>query len=305
MINNNDTTLPIAIACRLDKDSAIELTEKIINYLTQKNQKIILESRIAQRFPPHLSCDLKQMTETLVQMIISIGGDGTILRLCHNLPRKIAAPILGVNLGSVGFLDEVDSEPKALFEGLDRVIKGDYIIERVMRLTTIYNRVFLPDALNEVYIVSAKPSKVLHVGIKVDKQLVNTAYVDGVIISTSNGSTAYGLSAGGSLIDPRLRIINIVPVNPFAASGSLKPLVVPGTSEVEIELLRPKLNALIVIDGQTEFRAFPKTSIIIKKSDSDAKFVRINKNISGNFYNRLRTKILKGVKIPEEDAPEE
>jgi NAD+ kinase len=305
MSNNSDSKLPIAIACRLDKETAVELTGKIIDHLVQKNQKVMLESRIAQRFQPHLGCELKQMSESLVQMIISIGGDGTILRLCQNLPRKIAAPILGVNLGSVGFLDEVDSDPKSLFDALDHIVKGNYIVERVMRLATLYNRVFLPDALNEVYICSSKPSKVLHVGIKVDKQLVNTAYVDGVIVSTSNGSTAYGLSAGGSLIDPRLRIINIVPVNPFAASGSLKPLVVPGTSEVEIELLRPKLNALIVIDGQTEFRAFPKTSITIRKSDSDAKFVRINRNLSNSYYLRLRTKILKGVKIPEEDAPEE
>jgi NAD+ kinase len=297
---------PIAIACRLDTEQSVLITEKIINYLTSKNVKIVLETRIAQRFHQFIpKKDLRDMSEDSVKLLISVGGDGTILRVAQNLPRKNPTPILGINLGSVGFLDESEADDKALFSTLDKIINDDYTVERSMRITGIYNHIRLADALNELYIVSAKPSKVLHVGIKVDNEFLSTGYMDGVIISTSVGSTAYCLSAGGSLVDPRLRVIQIVPVNPFARAGSLKPIVLPSTSEVEIQLLRPKLNALIIIDGQQEYKAFPKTSIRIRKSESDIKFVRLNKNFHEGFYNKLRSKLLMGITLPAEDSPEE
>ncbi|MBD3351213.1 MAG: hypothetical protein GF364_06980 [Candidatus Lokiarchaeota archaeon] len=296
--------LPIGIACRLDKENAIELTGKIINYFDEKEQKIVLENRISQRFSPHHKRALRKMSEKNTKMIISIGGDGTILRICQNLPRKYPAPILGINLGSVGFLDEIDAEKDGIYGILDKLIANEYIVQRSIRLASYYRRGRLPDALNEVAIVSAKPSKVLHVGIKIDNQLLNTAYVDGVIISTSVGSTAYCLSAGGAIVDPRLKMMQIVPINPFAASGSLKPIVIPSTSKVEIELIRPKLNALILVDGQSQYRSYPKDIIKVRKSQSDIKFVRLTKNIAEGFYNNLRKKILRASHVPMEDSPE-
>jgi NAD+ kinase len=299
--------LPIAIACRLDKSDALDLTRKIVEYFLEKNVKISLENRIAQRFQPHLRKDLRHMDEKSVKMIISIGGDGTLLRVCQNLPRN-PAPLFGINIGSVGFLDEFDNSPESedlLYKVLDRIIAGDYYIESSMRLNAVCNRKRLQNALNEVYVVSSKPSKVLHVGIKIDGALLNTAYLDGVLISTQAGSTAYSLSAGGSLIDPRLRVIQIVPVNPFARTGGINPIIIPSTSEVEIELLRPKLNALVIIDGQQEYHAFPRSIIKVRNAESNIKFVRLKKDFKSLYYEKLRAKILTGVKIPREDSPEE
>ncbi|MHA1896735.1 MAG: NAD(+)/NADH kinase, partial [Promethearchaeota archaeon] len=158
--------LPIAIACRLDKEVALKITRKVLDYLFKEKQvKVALENRIAQRFYPHLRMDLRQMTADKIKMVLSIGGDGTILRVAQNLPYKNPAPILGVNLGSVGFLDECDSNEDDLYKTLDKIVEGKYFIENVMRISGIYNGQRLPDALNEIYICSAKPSKVLHVGI--------------------------------------------------------------------------------------------------------------------------------------------
>ncbi|MCP4762443.1 MAG: hypothetical protein GY870_11730 [archaeon] len=303
-MSSKNSELPIAIACRLDKENALELTGKIINYFIEKKVKIVLESRIAQRFRFIGKMELRQMTENTVKLIISIGGDGTILRVAQNLPRRKPTPLLGINIDSVGFLDEVDIEKNSLYKILDQLRTNDYTIERSVRLATYYNQKRLPDALNEVLCITSNPSKVLHVALKIDNEFFNTGYLDGVIVSTSVGSTAYCLSAGGSLIDPKLKTIQIVPVNPFARSGNLKPIVIPSSSKVEIELVRPKLNALIIIDGQTEYKAFPKTKIEIKKSESDLKFVRLNNSIN-TFYYKLRTKILAGVPVPKEDSPEE
>jgi len=299
--------LPIAIACRLDKSDALDLTRKIVDYLLEKNVKISLENRIAQRFNPHLRKDLRHMDENSVKLIISVGGDGTILRIAGNLPRN-PAPLFGINIGSVGFLDEYDCSGESedlIYKVLDRIIAGDYFVESSMRLSAVCNRKRLQNALNEVYIVSSKPSKVLHVSIKIDNVLLNTAYLDGVLISTQAGSTAYSLSAGGSLVDPRLKIIQIVPVNPFARTGGINPIIIPSTSEVEIELLRPKLNALVVIDGQQEYHAFPRSIIKIRNAESNLKFIRLKKDFKSLYYEKLREKILTGVKIPREDSPEE
>ncbi len=295
----------IGLACRLDKENALELTGKIIEYFMKKDVKLVLENRIAQRFQRFLpKKDLRQMNKTQMKAIISVGGDGTILRVAQNLPRKNPVPVFGINLGdSVGFLDECDLDTDNLYEVFDKLINNEYFIERTMRLATYHRQSRFPDALNEIYIVSAKPSKVLHVNITIDGKFFALAHVDGLIISTNVGSTAYSLSAGGALLDPRLQLIQIVPVNPFART-SIRPVIVPATSQIEIELIRPKLNALIVIDGQHDYRIYPKNVIRIQKSDSDFEFIRLSPNFHGNFYNKLQKKILVGLNLPE-DSPEE
>ncbi|MHA1728201.1 MAG: NAD(+)/NADH kinase [Promethearchaeota archaeon] len=300
--------LPIAIACRLDKPNALELTRSVIEYLTKKGIKIVLETRIAPRFSSHLRKDLRQMDQDSVKLVMSIGGDGTILRIAQNLPVKNPTPILGINIGSVGFLNEIDfnssSDSSSFYEALDKIIKGDYSLEKSMRLTSYCNHKRLQNALNEVYIVSSTPSKILHVGIKVDGEFFNNTYLDGVIISTQVGSTAHSLSAGGNIVDPRLNVIQIVPVNQFARTGGISPILVPSSSEIEIELLRTKLDALIVIDGQREYRAFSKSKIKIRKSKSSINFVRF-KNFTGNFYSKLRNKLFTSAKVQREDSLEE
>ncbi|TFG20274.1 MAG: hypothetical protein EU530_03620 [Promethearchaeota archaeon] len=295
----------IGLACRLDKENALELTGKIIEYFMKKDVKLVLENRIAQRFQRFLpKKDLRQMNKLQMKAIISVGGDGTILRVAQNLPRKNPVPVFGINLGdSVGFLDECDLDSDNLYDVLDKLINNEYYTERTMRLATYHRQSRFPDALNEIYIVSAKPSKVLHVNITIDGEFFTLAHVDGLIISTTVGSTAYSLSAGGALLDPRLQLIQIVPVNPFART-SIRPIIVPATSQIEIELIRPKLNALIVIDGQHDYRIYPKNIIRIQKSDSDFEFIRLSPNFHGNFYNKLQKKILVGLNLPE-DSPEE
>jgi len=303
MLDENKNDLPIAIACRLDKQNAIDLVSQIIDYFKQKNVKFLLESRIAQKFSSYFQKELSKMNDQNVRIILSIGGDGTILRICQNLSSN-PPPIIGLNIDSVGFLDEFELKKNNIYEFLDKIIENNYNIENFQKLATYYNDNRLKDALNEVYIVSSKLSKVLHVRIKIDGILYNNAYLDGVIISTPIGSTAYTLSAGGSIIDPRLKLIQIVPVNPFAAGGALKPIILPIKSKIEIELLRPNLNAYIIIDGREEYKIAPKSVIRVTNSENEIKFARLENSIN-NFYNKLRTKILSGPKIPEDDSPEE
>ena len=134
---------------------------------------------------------------------------------------------------------------------------------------------------------------------------MSRSYLDGVIISTSTGSTAYNLSAGGSIVSPSLEIMQITPLNSFARFG-LRPMVLPIDSEIEITLIRPRLNARIVIDGQqTIKKVMPYTKIRIRKANSYTKFIRLTDNLYENYFRRLRKKILGIVRTPLDDSPEE
>ena len=295
----------IAIACRLDSQRALDITKEISDYLIEKGEKIFFENRIASKFISHFRKELNNMyggPNGNTKFVISIGGDGTVLRIAQNLPDKNPPPIFGVNMGSIGFLDE--SSIETVKEDLSKILAGDYVVEEAPRLQTIVNGQSLPLALNEVLLISSKPSKVLHIKISIDSANFTSAYLDGFIISTTAGSTAYALSAGGCLVDPRVQAIELVPVNPFAGTGFIKPLFIPSSSTIELELLRPRLNGVLVIDGQTEYRIAPPQKIIIRQASSNIKFIRLNKKIHEGFYSRLKHKILYSKSL-EDTGPEE
>jgi NAD+ kinase len=295
---------PIALACRLDSERAIKLTRRIFEFLVQKGELVYLETRIAPKIFPHNAMDLGEMNSKNIKFIAIVGGDGSILRVASGLSQQDPPPILGVNVGSIGFLDE--SNGRTVFKDLIRVLNGEYTLEVCSKITAYIvknsGEIKLSNALNEVLIVSSKSSKVLQVSIRIDGVFLNRSYLDGVIISTPTGSTAYNLSAGGAIVNPNLENMQITPLNSFARSG-LKPIIVPIDSEIEIQLIRPRLDAKIVIDGQQIIkRIAPNTKIRIRKANSQNKFIRF----SGSYYTRLRKKIIGTVRrVPLDDSPEE
>ncbi|HDZ17657.1 hypothetical protein LCGC14_0627490 [marine sediment metagenome] len=294
---------PIAIACRLDSEKAIKLTRRIFEFLVQKGEIVYLETRIAPKIFPHNGMDLSEMNARNIKFIVIVGGDGSILRVVSGLSQKDPPPILGVNVGSIGFLDE--SNGRLIFKDLIKVLKNEFKLENCSKIIPYIvknsEEIRLNSALNEVLIVSSKSSKVLQVSIRIDGIFLNRLYLDGVIVSTSTGSTAYNLSAGGAIVNPHLDIMQLTPLNSFARSG-LKPIVVPIDSEIEIQLLRPRLDAKIVIDGQREIKKIQSnTKIRIRKSISYTKFIRFNKS----YYTRLRKKIIGTLRVPINDSPEE
>jgi NAD+ kinase len=141
--------------------------------------------------------------------------------------------------------------------------------------------------------------------VKINGVFLNRSYLDGVIISTSTGSTAYNLSAGGAIVFPTLDIMQITSLNAYARSG-LKPIIVPIDSKIEVKLLRPRLDAKIIIDGQVSIKGItPKTKIRIRKADSHVKFLRLSKTLYTNYFRRLKKKIIGQLRVPIDDSPEE
>ncbi len=296
--------MSVGIACRLDKHDAFNIARDLTNFLLKAKVKVYLENRIASKAGYfHFGLALNQMTTELVKFVVSIGGDGTILRVFQNLPKNNPAPVLGVNVGSLGFLDITAKED--VKKAVKDVLDGKYRVEKALRLAPFYEERRYPDALNEVFICSSRPSKVLKFSILIDGHEYTTGYADGVIVATPTGSSAYSLSAGGAFIDPRSQqVYQVVPVNPFGAT-TMRPLIVPASSTVEVVLLRPRLPATLVLDGQVEIKLNPASRVKIKASDRPAYFIHLEDQAS-TFYNKIN-KILMPTQtnLPKADAPEE
>ncbi|MGZ7044351.1 MAG: NAD(+) kinase [Methanobacterium sp.] len=273
----------IGIVTRHDLHRGLELAEEIADFLIQEKVEIVLDSLIVdnlRRFH-NLSSEIDEMD---VDMIITIGGDGTILRTQSLIGEK-KIPIFGINLGTVGFLTEIG--PEEAFHAIKEVLAGNYFVEERTRLEVWHNRDLAP-ALNEVVILTRKAAKMLHIEVKVDDEIVEELRADGIIFATPSGSTAYSMSAGGPIVDPRVDAFIIVPICPFKLGS--RPTVVSGQSIIKVRLLREGKKAVAVIDGQYEEEINYMEELIFQKSKENAYFVRLTKE----FYKKVREKLMKG-----------
>ncbi len=282
------------IISRVDREDAVKLVLEVINYLNSKNIEYALESEVYNILNKN-DCNknnnnnnnkVKIKYELMnnlddISHIISIGGDGTVLRTSRIIGGN-EIPIIPINMGTVGFLTEFDKTN--VFDAIDRVINGNYEIEKRTKSGGLikYNdgtQKILPDALNEVVIITKSPAKMLHFEVYVNGNFVEDVKADGIIISTPTGSTAYSLSAGGPILEPAVDAFIIVPICPFKLFS--RPLVVDGNSEIKIKIL--KKDTLVVVDGNIECEAKKGDEIILRKSSSYTYFVK-----AYNFYAKLR-----------------
>jgi len=294
----------IAITSRMDSIESIRLAKKIMSFLIEKGERVFLEKRICNRLDRgDLGMELNQMTDIKIKFLISVGGDGSILRVFHKLPKKETPPVYGcAKIGtSIAFLSE--GNEKTVYNDLEKILNGKYLIEKCSRLSTFLSTspnstIPLDEAINEVLLVSAKHSKVMQISVKVNGEFLSNAYLDGLILSTPTGSTAYAFSAGGAILAPSMEVIQLVPINPYARSG-LVSMVFPKDSEFEIKLLRAHLNGTLIIDGRRVItKIYPKNKIRVKMSEETFKLIRLSSNISKSYFSRLREKILPRIKLP-------
>ena len=222
-----------------------------------------------------------EMERAKVDYIVSVGGDGTILRTIHKMADPL--PILGINMGTLGFL--VDVEPKDAIETLKRLLSG-FVVDERSRLKLLINGVCMPRATNEIAFLTASPAKMIEFEIIVDGALMEDFRADGVIVATSTGSTAYAMSAGGPIVDPRVDAIVLVPMAPFKLSS--RPWVIPGDSIIEVRLKLPEKEALVVVDGQTSNTISSLDRVVISKAKTPARFVKVGKD---GFYAKVKSKL--------------
>ncbi|MBE2900476.1 NAD(+) kinase [Methanothermobacter thermautotrophicus] len=273
----------IGIIARFDVPEAVEMAGGVASFLLNRGVEITVDLKLTEELP-HLREYREDIRNMEADIILTIGGDGTILRT-RSLIEDKEIPILGINMGTVGFLTEVD--PENVFSALEAVLRGEYAVEE-RTLLSVYHNGELPSALNEVVLMTRRPAKMLHIEISVDDEVVEELRADGIIIATPSGSTAYSMSAGGPIVDPRVEAFLIVPICPFKLSA--RPLVVSNKSVIRVKLLRKGKKAIAVIDGQYEEEINHMDEVIFRKSGRKARFVRLSKD----FYRKVREKLIEG-----------
>jgi len=270
----------VGLIARFDKKKAVKLAEDLAKHLRAKGLEVFVEDTLAEKI------DIKEKSTSLEKMktdfIITIGGDGTILRTCVSIPKP-EPPILAINMGVRGFLTEV--EPKQAFTAVDKCLKGQFTIEKCMKLSITADNVKFPDALNEVLISAGEPAKLLYARILKDREPILNCQADGLMVATQTGSTGYSLSAGGPVLDPG---VNAFVLTPICALSVFRSIVFPASSSLTVDVIRPR-KVLIVVDGHHRQIISSKIpSLTITRSKHETSFIRFKEN----FYNRLRNRLL-------------
>ena len=230
----------IGMVCRGEERDVAVL--KGLIECADKRAEVILDRETAKKLKrENQGVKVEDMS---VDFLICVGGDGTILRTLHYL--KTSTPVLGINMGAIGFLAEV--QPEDAVSVLTELLEG-FTVEKRERLSVELKgeRGRMPYAMNEVVIITSKPGKMLHFAIFVDGEELERLRADGVVFATPTGSTAYAMSAGGPIVDPKVDAAIIVPIAPFKLSA--RPTIVDINTVISLELLGMK-EAELVIDGQ-------------------------------------------------------
>jgi len=275
--------MKFGVVARRDKAEALKLAYKVYDFLKVNGIDVVVDSDTYEHLPMFNEGDVLPLEEFEVDIIVIIGGDGTILRVEHKTKREI--PILGINMGTLGFLTEV--EPSQAFFAISKVLNGEYLIDERMKLRTyIDGHNSVPDALNEVTILTGNPGKIVHLKYYVDESPAEEMRGDGLIISTPTGSTGYAMSAGGPFVDPRLEVIILAPLAPIALSA--RPMVIPASSRIEVRNLSTSRDMIIAIDGQYQNKVGPETVIEVEKSPRKTKFIRFSREIYPKYTIKLK-----------------
>ena len=277
----------IAILAYTAREDAVHWAQYAAERLINEGCTVYLDEGLADVVDPELlvkctTCSASHFAK-YVDMAITFGGDGTLLGAARVLIGT-DIPIMGVNVGKLGFLAEYPVS--TLDDSIMEVIKGNYrIVDRSTLAVTVND---LTDyALNEVLIDQATAAKLLEVRAFVNEHHVADYRADGVLVSTPTGSTAYSLAAGGPIIAPSSSVLSITPVSPHTLT--LRPLIIQDDSEVRFTIMHEDGEANVVADGHQVARMKLGDVAVIRKGEH---IVKLIKRADSNYYDLLREKLL-------------
>ena len=293
--------MTIAVFGNAMKSQTLVEVRHILEFMTEKGVHVLLSQELRQElnlreypgFPENWDSD--EQPENVygepIDFALSVGGDGTFLTSSAVIGDK-NIPILGVNVGHLGFLADVQSQN--LDDILQKLVAGEYTIEQrsLLRVSVLDKEgsfrndlVMAPNALNEVAILKQGLTNMLSIETRVNGELLHTYHSDGLVISTPTGSTAYNLSIGGPLVVPQNRAIILTPIAPH--SLTVKPIVVPDDWTFDIRVSSRYDTYMVSVDGRSQSLS-TDMSLHIERAPYTVKVVQIGDN---SFLKSLRTKL--------------
>jgi NAD+ kinase len=282
----------IGIIAKKNKPEAIDIARSLMEWLHPKKIEVYVEEEMERQLSPSLSGPYlnpiqREEIPTHVEMIIVLGGDGTLLSVAR-LVGDHEVPILGVNLGGLGFLTEITLEE--LYRVLERVIQGDFATdERVVLNAAVIRRgerMAEFTVLNDAVINKGALARIIDLETTINGEYLTTFKSDGLIISTPTGSTAYNLSAGGPIVYPSLHSIIITPICSHTLTN--RPIMVPDDVEIRVILKAKQQEVILTLDGQQGFYLEFEDVVEVRKADSR---ILLIKSPYRHYFEVLREKL--------------
>jgi len=261
----------IGLCTKPDQNKKIYSTlHFIFNYFKQKGMTVLTDLNSAKLLDTP-AMERSEMAKE-IDLVIVVGGDGTLLH-CARQMAKHNVPILGVNLGRLGFLTDIS--PDDVEKALEQILLGHYIEDRRMLLEARINQKVIATALNDVVLHKWNTGGIVEFSIHINGLFVDDQHSDGLIIATPTGSTAYALSGGGPLVTPDLNALILVPICPHTLSN--RPIVIDGNARIELSVCgtgNPE-NTRITCDGQDQIILKKGDKILIQQSEVSARLLHL------------------------------
>jgi len=277
----------IGIVANTTKPDWLDTARHIVELVAGRGVKVVLEPKEAHEalFPDERASDKGRLGDS--DMVLSLGGDGTFLKAVR-LVGDGDVPIVGVNLGGLGFLAEFSAQD--FVPCLNKILSGDYRIDERMTLETCLARegetIRTDRALNDVVINVTGVSRLAVLRTSIDDEYLTTYEADGLIIATPTGSTAYSLSAGGPIVEPSLDAIVLTPICPHSLSN--RPILLPSHKAVQICPLKVPEGAIVTVDGQTAFELLCGDVVTVARASKNVKLITTRET---SYFEILRSKL--------------
>lgn len=274
----------IHIVCKRRKDDAVRLAARIIEDFGKDNE-ILLDEESARAIGYGATFEREHVGEG-ADFIIVLGGDGTLLSVSRHA-KGMSVPIIGVNLGGLGFLTEVSVEEIGPIMG--RLLKGEYgLSQRIMLEVKVHRdgeEVVAFTVLNEAVITKDALARIIDIETYVNDEYLTNFKADGLILSTATGSTGYNLAAGGPILYPTLKNLVVTPICPHTLTN--RPYILPEDAEVRAVLKSSDERVVLTLDGQTGFPLEFADEVVVRKSPLTVNLVKSTKG----YFEILRTKL--------------
>jgi len=274
----------VAVVAKASSREAIQTAHELAEWLERKGLEVALDSAALRAGQPHQARPFDPAAA--YDLVVVLGGDGTMLSVARSL--REAVPILGVNLGHLGFLTEVGRGE--LYPNLARVLAGDFRLEERAQLDVALRRANGTSSayrvLNDAVIAKSALARIIELDVSVHGLPVARYRADGLIISTPTGSTAYNLSADGPILYPLLPVAVLTPICPHTLSQ--RPVVIPDDESIEVVLETPREEVYLTLDGQEGTTMGYQDRISVTRSERSVRLVKVT---GRSFYDSLRAKL--------------
>jgi len=280
----------IAVIAKLTKPEAVKVSQDVIKWLIERGMEVYLDTELGGRLNWSKSYSRTELPG-LVELMVVLGGDGTMLYTARLIGEK-KIPILGVNLGGLGFLTAITMEE--IYTVLERVIRDDFETEERMMLNIEIRReggkASKYTVLNDV-VVKGQLARLISVETRINKEYVTTYRADGIIVATPTGSTGYSLSAGGPILYPTIHSIIVAPICPFTLTN--RSVVIPDWMTVEILLKADQGNVFLTMDGQVDLPLKAGDVVEAKRAEASTYLVKCP---GKSYFDILRERLMWGGK---------